>query len=390
MLKAPLFLVTLAHFLVDSYATLLAPILPLINQRLGLNLAYAGLLGTIVSLCNLSQPLLGLWADRMARRYLVVAGLLLTALFSPLLGLAPTYLSLVAILAVGGMGVAAFHPQAFSLAGDLSRGRRSFGLALFIFGGTLGLGLTPLWVPYCADRFGLESLALTALPGLVAVLLVLKFTPLENAHVDRRSFSLRQSLNGQGLPLLVITAVVILRSITGLGFGFYLTVLGKERGLSLVAGGIPLGVYNMAGVVGGLVAGYLADRMNPRPLVWGSLLLSAPFLYAFLYTGGMTSYLALVLGGALLMSSNSILVAMAQELAPKSSGLASSLPLGFSWGLASLTLPFVGHLADQIGVARTLGYLALLPLLTAVLALFLPAQKRSESADVRVAVDPVP
>lgn len=378
MQTLPLLLVTLAHFMVDTYATMLSPILPLINERLGLNLAFAGLLGTIVSLCNLSQPLMGLWADRMRRRHLVIWGLLLTALFSPLLGLAPTYLSLVAILAIGGMGVAAFHPQSFSLAGELSGERRSFGLALFIFGGTLGLGLTPLWVPYCADRFGLESLAFAALPGVAVVLLLLKLSPLDNPHVKEKALSLRESFNGQGLPLLVITVVVILRSITGLGFGFYLTVLGKERGLSLVAGSIPLGIYNMAGVVGGLVAGYLADRFNPRALVWGSLLLCVPCLYAFLYTEGWASYLTLILGGALLLSSNSILVAMAQELAPQSSGLASSLPLGFSWGLASLTLPFIGHLADQIGVARTLEYLCFLPLPTAALSLLLPGKTRSE------------
>jgi len=384
----PLLLVTLAHFMVDTYATMLAPILPLINERLDLNLAFAGLLGTIVSLCNLSQPLMGLWADRMRRRHLVVFGLLLCALFSPLLGLAPTYLSLVAILALGGMGVAAFHPQSFSLAGELSGERRSFGLALFIFGGTLGLGLTPLWVPYWVERFGLESLALAGLPGVVMVLLLLKLSPLDNPRVKAGALSLRESFNGQGFPLMVITVVVILRSITGLGFGFYLTVLGKERGLSLVAGSIPLGVYNMAGVVGGLVAGYLADRFNPRALVWGSLVLAVPFLYAFLYTEGAYSYLALILGGALLLSSNSILVAMAQELAPQSSGLASSLPLGFSWGIASLTLPFVGHLADQIGVARTLEYLCFLPLLTAALSLLLPGPKRS-SAHERPAADPV-
>ena len=379
MLKTPLLLVTLAHFLVDTYATLLSPILPLINERLHLNLAYAGLLGTIVSLCNLSQPLMGMWADRMRRRHLVVFGLLLCALFNPLLGLAPTYLSLVAILSIGGMGVAAFHPQSFSLAGELSGARRPFGLALFIFGGTLGLGLTPLWVPYCADRFGLESLILAGLPGVVAVLLLLKLVPLDNPQPARRALSLRESFNGQGFPLLVITVVVILRSITGLGFGFYLTVLGKERGLSLVAGSIPLGIYNMAGVVGGLVAGYLADRFNPRTLVWISLLFSVPFLYAFLHTEGMTSYLALVLGGALLLSSNSILVAMAQELAPQSSGLASSLPLGFSWGLASLTLPLVGYLADQTSVAHTLEYLSFLPLLTTALSLLLPGNTRSHT-----------
>ena len=68
MQKFRLLLVTLSHFCVDSYATLLTPLLPLLRANLGLSLAQTGFLGTIVSICNISQPLMGLWADRMARR----------------------------------------------------------------------------------------------------------------------------------------------------------------------------------------------------------------------------------------------------------------------------------------------------------------------------------
>ena len=373
MQKSRLFLATLSHFCVDSYATLLAPLLPLVNERLGLSLALAGLLGTITSLCNLSQPLMGLWADRMSRRYLVVAGALLAALFSPLLGIAPNFLVLVLVLALAGLGVSAFHPQAFSLAGGLSGHRRSFGLALFIFGGTMGLGLTPLWAPYYVTRFGLENLPFVALPGLVTAFLLIKFIPLDNPGAHRsRSSSLWASLGPKALPLLLITLVVVLRSITAMGFAFYLTMLGKERGLSLMEGAIPLAVYNISGVVGSLIVGYLADRLDPRPLVWGSILLAAPALYGYVSADGAMGYLFLVAGGGLIMASNSVLVAMAQELSPDNSSLASSLPLGFSWGVASLTLPLIGYAADHLGVAQTLKYLSLSSLCPGVLALLLP------------------
>ena len=373
MQKSRLFLATLSHFCVDSYAILLAPLLPLVNERLGLSLAYAGFLGTITSLCNLSQPLMGLWADRMRRRYLIVSGALLAALFSPLLGIAPNYAVLVVVLALGGLGVSAFHPQAFSLAGELSGHRRSFGLALFIFGGTMGLGLTPLWAPYFVTRSGLESLPLATLPGLVAALLLVKFIPLDNPQAQRRRpASLWASLEPQALPLLLITLVVVLRSITAMGFAFYLTMLGKERGLSLVEGAIPLAVYNISGVVGSLIVGYMADRINPKPLVWGSIFLAAPALYGYVLADGAMGYLFLVVGGGLIMASNSVLVAMAQELSPDNSSLASSLPLGFSWGLASLTMPLIGYAADHIGVAQTLKYLALSSIFPAFLAFLLP------------------
>ena len=373
MQKLHLFLTALCHFCVDSYATLLAPILPLINERLGLSLAYAGLLGTIVSLCNLSQPLMGLWADRMSRRYLVLLGALLTAVFSPLIGVAPNYTVLLIVLALGGLGVAAFHPQSFSLAGDLSGNQRSFGLSLFIFGGTMALGIVPLWVPYYTTVFGLERLPWLSLPGIAAAILVFRFVPLENPTVNRsRSIGLRESLGPKAVPLLLITLVVITRSAAGMGFGFYLTVLARERGLSLVEGGGMLAIYNVAGVVGSLAVGYLADRIEPKPMVWGALLLACPALYYFVDSTGWLSYVLLFIGGGLIMSSNSVLVAVAQELAPHNSGLASSLPLGFSWGIASLSLPFVGHLADQIGVAETLKYVSLFTLPAGILALWLP------------------
>ena len=320
---------------------------------------------------------MGLWGDRMKRRYLVVGGVILAGMFIPLLGVAPNYVVLVLVLFLGGLGVHAFHPQTFSLVGELSGDRRAFGLALFIFGGTIGLGLTPIWVPFFVNTFDLAYLPLVALPGLAAVLLIIKFVPLDNPHLQQQERpSLRQTLGPNAGPLLLITVVVFLRSTTSIIFGFFLTVLiTRERGLSLEAGGVALAVYNTSGVVGGLIVGYLADRINPKPLVWGSILLSVPALYGFLQTDGLLAYVLLAVGGCMILASNSILVAMAQELAPKNAGLASSLPSGLSWGLAGLLLTPFGHVADLIGVTETLKYLALLPLLTGFLALFLPGRK---------------
>ena len=379
MQKFNLLLIALAHFCVDSYATMLAPVLPLVMVKLELNYAYAGLLASLVSLVGLSQPLMGIWGDRMARRYLVIGGILLTAVFSPLLGVAPSYWTVIVVLCLGGLGVSAFHPQVFSLAGDLSGGRRSFGLALFVFGGTMGLGLTPLWAPHYASAFGLELLPLVGLPGLAMAFFVYRFVPLDNPQFQQqRGADQWAALGRQAVPLLLITVVVILRSVTQLTFGLFIPLLGQVRGESLVVGGLALSIYNTSGVVGSLIAGYLADRVNAKPLVWGSILLAAPALYAYVHAEGWMVYAFLGIGGCMIMASNSILVAIAQELAPENSGLASSLPLGFSWGTAGLALGPIGYLADQIGVDETLKYLALLPIFTACIALFLPGRKRTE------------
>ena len=377
MQRLRLLLASVAHFCVDSYATMLAPLLPLVMTRLGLGIAGAGFLGTLVTLCSITQPLLGLWGDRMQRRRLVLGGMAMTAVFTPLMGIAPSYWVLVGILWLGGLGVAAFHPQAFSLAGELCGPRRGFGLALFIFGGTLGLGVTPLWVRPFAEAVGLEWLSLVSLPGLLVLILVWRFLPLDNPQAAaREAGGTAPADDGVHRGLMLITLVVILRSVTGLCFGIFLAVLAGERGLSPEQGDRWLAIYNISGVVGALLFGYLSDRLGKRPLVCFSLLAASPALFFFLQAEGFTAYLLLGVGGGFLLASNSILVALAQELAPARSGLASSLPLGFSWGVASLALGPTGYIADRVGLSLTLEWLALLPLVTAVAALFLPDPSR--------------
>jgi len=136
-------------------------------------------------------------------------------------------------------------------------------------------------------------------------------------------------------------------------------------------------VYLTSGVVGALTAGYLADRIHPKPLVWGGILFSVPFLWAYLHVPpGWAAYLLLGVGGSLILSSNSVLVSIAQEIAPENASLASSLPQGLAWGLGGMALPLVGHVADGIGMQATLSYLALLPVGTAALAGLLPRVSR--------------
>jgi len=381
MQRLSLLVLTLGQFCVDSYGTMVIPALPFLSERMGFGLAFSGILAAIPSVCSVSQPLLGLWADRMKRRYLMLGGLFLAAAFTPLMGITSSYWMLVALLCLGGFGVAAFHPQVFAVVGQLSGSRRSFGIALFIFGGTMALGSSPLWVSWIGSGPGLHYLPLVAIPGLLILFVTPRVVPLDNPHVAHGSISLIDSLRHAGRPLAIITLVVILRSVTGLGIGTFIAFLGPVRGLSAIESGAALGAYNTAGVVGSLIFGYLGDRYQPKLLTWTTILVSCPLLLGYVLLDGPISYVLLTVGGGLLLSSNSILVALAQELAPRNAALASSLPLGFSWGLASLTLGPLGYLGDRIGLETMLTYVAVLPVVTAGLALLLPATKPALARD---------
>jgi hypothetical protein len=49
--------------------------------------------------------------------------------------------------------------------------------------------------------------------------------------------------------------------------------------------------------------------------------------------------------------------------------------MGFAWGTGGLSVPFVGMLADHVGIERTLVVMSVMPLMAAALAAPLPSGK---------------
>jgi len=128
LLTPRLLLMTAAHFTLDAYSSFFSPLLPLLATRLHLNLALVGALVALSSVSSsFSQPVFGLIADRLRRPWFVGLGPLLAAVFLSAIGMAPSFWALVALLMLGGMGVAAFHPQAAALVTESSP-RRSLAM----------------------------------------------------------------------------------------------------------------------------------------------------------------------------------------------------------------------------------------------------------------------
>jgi FSR family fosmidomycin resistance protein-like MFS transporter len=72
-------------------------------------------------------------------------------------------------------------------------------------------------------------------------------------------------------------------------------------------------------------------------------------------------------------------VTFGQSIAPVSAATVSSLMMGFAWGVGGICVPFVGMLADRIGIEPTLTLAALLPVAGAALAVPLPPGKQVHS-----------
>ena len=364
-----------AHMMVDGYGNILAPLLPLLITRLDLSLAAAGTLTMLFQLAaSVSQVGFGHLADRWNPRLLVMAGPVLSVTVLSLIGLASTWEMLALILIVGGLGGAAFHPPAATLAHRLGGDQPGFAMSVYISGGTLGFSLGPLMFAPFAERVGIHWTPLLAIPGLLVIAFFLIRVP--NFQLPVATTRGLSALRPYARPLTLLYLIVVLRTTTSIAIATFLPVMLTRRGMSVAAAGVIAAAYLFASGVGGFFGGPAADRWGPRGVIAWSLVLSTPFLAAAPLLDGMPFVLALMIGGFFLQSTLPVNVIFGQAIAPVSAATVSSLMMGFAWGTGGLTVPLTGLIADRIGIEATLLGLSAVPLLAAALAIPLPSSVR--------------
>jgi FSR family fosmidomycin resistance protein-like MFS transporter len=87
------------------------------------------------------------------------------------------------------------------------------------------------------------------------------------------------------------------------------------------------------------------------------------------------AFVALGLMGAVMVSTFTASVVLAQQYLPKNAGMATGLIVGFASGTAGLGVTLLGWLADRHGLMLALWISALMPLAGFVAAWFLPTPR---------------
>jgi FSR family fosmidomycin resistance protein-like MFS transporter len=365
-----------AHFVVDGYGNVYAPLLPLLIPNLNMSLATAGTLQMCFQMASsVAQLGFGHLADRWRPRALVIAGPIIAVVILSLIGLATSTWMLGAILVAGGLGAAAFHPPAAALVHRLSTERKSFAMGFHITAGSLGFSLGPLVFAPFAERYGLRWTPVLMIPALVALAFRLSRLPEFGSLQEHHESGGFRALRPYARPLTLLYLIVVVRTLASLSFATFMPVMLTRRGMSLGEAGTAVAVYLFATSAGGFLGGPLADRFGARRMIMWSLITAVPFL-AFAPALNGWAFVALVsVGGFLLQSTLPVNVTFGQMIAPISAATVSSLMMGFGWGTAGISVPFVGMLADRIGIEHALTAMGFMPLGAAMLAIPLPAGK---------------
>ena len=125
-------LLFLAHFCNDFFSGTLSALLPTFQVRFAAGeLTLALFVATLSFSSSVLQPLFGAVADRLGRRVVAAGGVVLSSAVLSSMAVMPSPWLLAPLLLLGGLGSAAFHPAATSLA--RAAARRKGGLALGVF-----------------------------------------------------------------------------------------------------------------------------------------------------------------------------------------------------------------------------------------------------------------
>jgi FSR family fosmidomycin resistance protein-like MFS transporter len=181
------------HVCADMAQGAVPALLPFLIDQRGLSYGAATALLLVTSVGSSAiQPLFGLGSDRLALPWLMPLGVLLAGLGVALVGVADSYLATAGAVALSGIGVAGFHPEAARFANQVSGDRRGQGMSLFSLGGNAGFALGPILVTTLVLLLGLRgTLLLAVLPAIVATVIARELPRLrsvaaeKSAHVAR-------------------------------------------------------------------------------------------------------------------------------------------------------------------------------------------------------------
>ena len=369
---------SLAHFTLDLYPSILPIMLPFLMASLHLTYTQAGLVATAYLVgSSLTQPLFGYLADRFTPRILGPLGVIWTAAFIVSAAYAWSYPILLGFILLAALGSAAFHPQGAAQASVISGEPRATSLALFSFGGSLGYALGPLMGGVVFSNLGLRSAVLLLLPALVALPLLLVRPPVEREE-RKAPLERRNPIEWGATPWLVVVSVamiVLLRPWAFTSLTTYLPLLYQNRGYSLFLASQVLFLFLISSAFGGVLTAFLADRFGPRRVLAFSLILSSPMIYLFLYAPGAWPHLLAISLGIFLGGLIPVVTFVAQNLFSGSAAMASGFALGGQFTAGGIGVAVTGFLADRFGLLRSLELLVLLPLVAALFCLGLPRRE---------------
>lgn len=371
------FTIAAGHFVHDSYSAFVAPLLPLLQEKLSTNYALTGGLTVFAQLPSLLNPFIGYLADKVSLRYFIILAPGITATLMGFLGLTSSYLALAVLLFAAGISIATFHAPAPAMIGRLAGDRVGKGMSIFMASGELGRTLGPVLVIAAVGWFGLEGIWRLAVGGWAASgLLYFRLHKVSARPTDQKGGAMADvwPVVRQVFPVLIwitVSRIFMMASLTTYLPIFVTDVMEGSLWLSAAS----LSLLEAAGVAGALFTGTFSDRYG-RARMLGILMTLAPLLLLiFLYSPGWLAIPMLFALGLTAISPTPVILAVVQDQFPDNRALGNGILLALNFTIRAVGVWAVGLFADQAGLFQAFLWSALIGFLGIPAVFYLPGKR---------------
>ncbi len=359
-------LLSIGHACVDVYQGAVAALVPyFVAERAYTYAAASGIVLAASLLSSVAQPLIGLATDRRAMPWLLPASTLVGGLGIALSGLGDSYALTLLFVGIGGVGVAAYHPESARVARVASGGSHT-AMGWFSLGGNLGFALAPVLVAVVVGAGGLALTPLLVVPALVGSLLTLPvLRGLESLTSPAPEAGTAPVVPDDVASFVRLALAVVCRSVVFIGLSTFIAFYARQRtGGGSAAGTAALVVLYLGGAAGTVLGGALAERWDRVTVVRRSYLLTVGAVAGLVLLPGPALYVCIALTSAGLYVPFSLQVTLAQDYLPSRVGTASGITLGLTVSVGGLFSPLIGQLADATSLQTALLPLIAMPALS--------------------------
>ncbi|MEJ3657743.1 MFS transporter [Actinomycetes bacterium KLBMP 9759] len=353
---------SVSHVVDDVYqGAVPALVALLVVERQYTYAAAAGITLAATVLSSVVQPAFGWLTDRREMRWLVPVGLGVAGLGIGAAGLSDSYLLTWLAVALSGLGVAAYHPEA-ARAARIAGGGTATGMSWFALGGNIGFAVGPAATTAVLLATGLGGTPLLAIPAVLtaAVLLVLQRRPVPAAAASSGPLDAGPD---RWRPFLWLTGAVVARSVLFFGLTTLVALHMRARfGVDPAVGAAALTVLLATGAAATLVGGRMADRIGRIPTLRIGYALAVPGIAGLASAPNVAwAFVAVAALGVATYLPFSVQTTLGHDYLPGRVGTASGVTLGLAVSAGGLAAPVLGLIADHRGLA------------VAILALLVPA-----------------
>lgn len=375
-----------AHCLNDLLQSVITAVYPMLKSDLGISFGQIGLITLVYQMAaSIFQPAVGYLFDRRPFVWSLPAGMVSTSIGIVLLAFSTSLAGVLVAVFMVGLGSATLHPEASRITSLAGHERRGLAQSVFQVGGNFGGSIGPLLVALIVaphDRRYVMWFLLFAALCFWAMRPICRWY---RGYLDSLKQAERREERHAVLPLSrgmtiftigVIIVLIFSKYIYMASLSSYYTFYLIDRfGVTVSQSQIFLFVFVVSTAAGTLVGGPVGDRYGRKPVIWVSILGTAPFSILMPHVGLPLTVVLSFCAGFMLSSAFPAILLYAQELLPTKLGMISGLFFGFAFGVGGIASAVLGDFADRYGIEAVYNFCAYTPLLGIVAAL-LPDLKK--------------